>query len=142
MVYSFKSRVRFSEIGEDRKMSLNSILNYYQDCSNLHSRKRWDSGFSSGGEKRAWMLSSWQICVNRYPVMGEPLVVSTWAYDFKGFYEVSEFSAEDRRRRAVILCQFPVDLYRYRVGKSGQDRFGGGRRVCDRRKVPDGICAA
>lgn len=91
MVYSFKSRVRFSEIGEDRKMSLNSILNYYQDCSNFHSEEVGLGLSHLEAKKRAWMLSSWQICVNRYPVMGEPLVVSTWAYDFKGFYGYRNF---------------------------------------------------
>ena len=33
---------------------------------------------------RAWLLSSWQIVVDRYPKLGERIVVSTWPYDFKG----------------------------------------------------------
>ena len=39
MKYSFESKVRFSEIGEDGHMTLNSILNYYQDSSNFHSEE-------------------------------------------------------------------------------------------------------
>ena len=37
MKYSFDSRVRYSEIGEDKKLTLNSIINYFQDCSTFHS---------------------------------------------------------------------------------------------------------
>lgn len=29
-MYSFKSRVRYSEVGEDKKLSLNSIINYFR----------------------------------------------------------------------------------------------------------------
>lgn len=91
MAYSFKSRVRFSELGEDRKMTLNSIINYYQDCSNFESEEAGCGLASLESQNRAWLLSSWQICVNRYPVMGEPLDISTWAYDFKGFYGYRNF---------------------------------------------------
>ena len=35
--------------------------------------------------KRTWVLSAWQVVVNRYPGMGEEIVVGTAPYDFKGF---------------------------------------------------------
>ncbi|MGI6008311.1 MAG: acyl-[acyl-carrier-protein] thioesterase [Ruminococcus sp.] len=92
MKYSFESRVRFSEIGEDRKMTLNSILNYYQDSSNFHSEAAGRGLEKLLAKKRAWILSSWQICVSRYPVMGESIITSTWAYDFKGFYGYRNFT--------------------------------------------------
>ena len=37
-MYSFKSRVRYSEVGEDKKLSLNGIINYFQDCSTFSQR--------------------------------------------------------------------------------------------------------
>ena len=37
MGFSFDSRVRYSETGEDRKLTLNGILNYFQDCCTFHS---------------------------------------------------------------------------------------------------------
>ena len=39
MKYEFKSRVRYSEIGEDRKLTLDGILNYFQDCTTFHSEE-------------------------------------------------------------------------------------------------------
>lgn len=91
MRYSFNSRVRFSEIGEDRHLTLNSIINYFQDCSNFHSEEVGLGLETLENRGRAWLLSSWQICVNRRPVMGEEVVISTWPYDFKGFYGYRNF---------------------------------------------------
>ena len=36
-MYTWNSRVRFSEIGEDKRLTLDSILNYFQDSSTFHS---------------------------------------------------------------------------------------------------------
>lgn len=84
-MYTFESRVRYSEIGEDKKMTLNSLLNYFQDCTTFHS-KALGRGMEILEEiGKAWVLSAWQICVNRYPEMGENIKVNTWPYEFKGF---------------------------------------------------------
>lgn len=91
MSYSFDSRIRFSEIGEDRKTTVNSIINYFQDCSNFHSNML-NLGIDTLEERgRAWMLSGWQVCINRRPVMGEEVTIATWPYDFKGFYGYRNF---------------------------------------------------
>ena len=36
-MYAFESKVRYSEVGEDTRMTLYSVLNYFQDCSVFHS---------------------------------------------------------------------------------------------------------
>jgi len=91
MSYSFDSRIRFSELGEDRKLTINSIINYFQDCSNFHSQML-DLGIETLEKRqRAWMLSAWQINIKRRPVMGEEVTISTWPYDFKGFYGYRNF---------------------------------------------------
>lgn len=84
-MYTFESRVRYSEIGEDRKMTLNSILNYFQDCSTFHSESvgRGMDVLTDNG--RAWLLAAWQVCVNRYPGLGENIIIGTKAYEFRGF---------------------------------------------------------
>ena len=35
-MYSFDSRVRYSEVGEDKKLTLNGIINYFQDIETSH----------------------------------------------------------------------------------------------------------
>lgn len=91
MKYSFESRVRYSEIGEDKRLTMNGLLNYFQDCTTFHSEEVGRGMEVLEKIRYVWVLSSWQICVNRYPGLGEHIVVSTWPYDFKGFYGSRNF---------------------------------------------------
>ncbi len=95
MKYSFDSRVRYSEIGEDRHLTLNGIINYFQDCSTFHSESLGVGMDFLSKKKQAWVLSAWQIVVERYPELCENIKVSTWAYDFKHFLGSRNFTMED-----------------------------------------------
>lgn len=94
-MYSFTSRVRFSEVGSDQLMTLHSVMNYFQDCSIFHSEHTHMNIDELTEYGYAWLLASWQIVVNRYPHLGEQIKVSTWAYDFKGFLGYRNFTIED-----------------------------------------------
>ena len=85
-MYTWNSRVRFSEIGEDKRLTLDSILNYFQDSSTFHSEDVGNGMEVVEGLKRVWVLSSWQIVVNEYPKVGERIKLGTWPYDFNRFF--------------------------------------------------------
>ena len=94
MIYSFDGRVRYSETGENGLLTLPGILNYFQDCSTFQSEevglglkvlKEW---------KRFWVLSAWQVIVERYPALGEQIRTSTWAYGFRGFMGFRNFTMD------------------------------------------------
>lgn len=96
-MYSFDSRIRYSEVGEDRKITLNAILNYFQDCSTFHSE---DAGLGIdylAGHNKVWLLSSWQIVIDRYPKLCEKVTISTWPYDFKRFLGSRNFTLTDEK---------------------------------------------
>ena len=103
-MYSFTSRVRYSELSSDKKLSLVSIINYFQDCCTFEAE---DTGVGLkwlGDHHTAWMLTNWQIHILRRPkyceeiegfkyfvgkrsflirsLTGEPLIyaLSDWAY--------------------------------------------------------------
>ena len=90
-MYTFQSRIRYSEIGTDGKLTLESLLDYFQDCSTFHSE---DIGLGIKYlEERnlAWVLSSWQIVIELYPNVCENIVIGTAPYDFKGFVGYRNF---------------------------------------------------
>lgn len=90
-MYTFNGRVRYSEVGEDGCLSLQSLLDYFQDCSTFHSE---DIGLGVEYLKeisQAWLLSSWQICIERYPKMNERIVIGTAPYEFRGFLGYRNF---------------------------------------------------
>lgn len=95
-MYTFDSRVRYSEVGVDGKLTIESLLDYFQDCSTFHSE---DIGL--GVEYlnelyEAWLLSAWQICVNRYPRLCEEIVIGTAPYEFRGFIGCRNFEMKTK----------------------------------------------
>ena len=94
-MYSMKSRVRYSEADSGQKMTFQALTNYLQDCCKFQSE---DLGIGVDYLKehaQAWFLASWQIVVERLPVLGEKITVKTWPYNFKGFYGYRNFTIED-----------------------------------------------
>lgn len=69
-MYTFNSRVRYSEVDSDARLTLDGIINYMQDCTNFQSE---DLGVGLDFHKErqiAWILNSWQIVIDEYPRMG------------------------------------------------------------------------
>lgn len=93
-MYKFNSRIRYSEVDSEEKLTLESLLNYFQDCSTFHSE---DAGVGIrylGERHMAWVLCAWQIVVERYPKLCENVTVGTAPYDFKGFVGYRNFLME------------------------------------------------
>lgn len=94
-MYSFQTRVRFSEVDSNLQITLPAILTYFQDCSIFHSDSIGMGVADMMREGHAWILSSWQIIIDRYPGLGEDLAISTWAYGWKSFFGYRNFKMED-----------------------------------------------
>ena len=91
-MYSFNTRVRYSELAEDKKASLVSIINYLQDCCTFEAEDG-DIGLPWLAEHgTAWMLTGWQIHVVRRPKYCEHIQVTTWACGFKYFVGKRSFT--------------------------------------------------
>lgn len=96
MGYGFESRVRYSETGEDGCLTLVGILNYFQDCCTFQSESI-GQGFQAVKERgHAWVLSAWQVIVNKYPFLGEEIITCTAPYDFRGFMGMRNFTLDTR----------------------------------------------
>ncbi len=98
-MYTFDSRIRFSETDSERKLSLLGLLNYFQDCSTFQSEA---VGMGLGymlERKLAWVLSSWQITAERYPELGETVTIGTIPYRIRGFIGCRNFFMRDSEGR-------------------------------------------
>ena len=94
MSYNFESRVRFSEIGEKGCLTLPGVLDYFQDCCTFESEQTGLGMEGLKAQKRAWVLSAWQVIVKRYPKLGENIKVTTIPYGFRGFIGMRNFILE------------------------------------------------
>lgn len=90
-MYSFNSRIRYSECDSNCNLRLEALLNYFQDASTFQSEEL-GAGFDYLVPRNlVWVLVSWQIDIKRYPKLGEKVIVGTHPYDFKGFWGSRNF---------------------------------------------------
>jgi acyl-ACP thioesterase len=110
MRYSFEGKIRYSEVGEDGRLTMPGILNYFQDCSTFQSESLHQGTGVLKGRNRVWVLSAWQVEILRFPVLGEPVTTSTWPYAFKSFLGYRNFtmctSAGDPLARANSIWSY------------------------------------
>ena len=100
-MYEFNSRVRYSEIDHHGTLTLPALINYFQDCSTFQSE---DVGLGTEvlkAEKRAWILSYWQVIAERYPALGERITIGTFPTEFKGLFGNRNFYIKDERGHMI-----------------------------------------
>ena len=64
-MYTFQSQVRYSELDSDRKLSIASIVDYFQDCSTFHSETLGVGIDYLDRVGMLWVMSYWQIVIDR-----------------------------------------------------------------------------
>ena len=84
-MYSFKSKVRYSEVDKDGQLSIEALMNYFQDCSTFQSEELGVGVGYLKAHHQVWVLSAWQIEVERYPRLCEEVEIGTFPYAFKAF---------------------------------------------------------
>lgn len=93
--YEFDGRIRYSEIDHRGTITLPALINYFQDCSIFQSEAIGRGTGRLREEKKAWVLSYWQIIVNRYARLCEKVTTGTFATEFKGLYGYRNFYMND-----------------------------------------------
>lgn len=104
MAYQFKGRVRYSEVGEDGKLTLPGVIDYFQDCSTFQSEELKVGLDVMEKKKKAWILAYWHIVLKRLPRMGETVTSETWPYRFNGFYGERNFRLLDEEDHALAYA--------------------------------------
>lgn len=129
-MYQVKERVRYSEVDKKRRVNMAQIVNYFQDCSTFQSEDLGIGLEYLDNEKKAWLLSSWQIIVDRYPEFGENIIVGTWAYDTKGVRAYRNFVLMDESGKIIARANsiwFLLDIDKSRpmkITKKDVEKYG------------------
>lgn len=102
-MYTFNSRVRYSEVDSNARLTLDGIINYMQDCTNFQSEDL-GVGLEFHKEKNlAWILNSWQIVIDEYPKIGENITIGTQSFGYEKMFGHRNFliTKEDGSRVAI-----------------------------------------
>ncbi len=90
-MYSFESKIRYTECDLDGYLTVESLINYYQDCSTFQTQEGPATMEAMTRVGIAWVINSWQVVVNRLPRLGEKVVVGTVPYELRGFMGLRNF---------------------------------------------------
>ena len=90
-MYSFESRIRYSEVDRSRRLTVDKLIDYFQDCTTFQS-EGLGVGLDYMQERHiAWVINYWQISLARRPAMGEQVVIGTIPYEFKAIMGMRNF---------------------------------------------------
>lgn len=103
-MFHFDGEVRYSEVDSKKQMKLSNLLDYLQDCCTMESEELGVGVDYLKEHAQAWVLSSWEIKVIRYPQLGEKISVATWPYSFKGFYGYRNFTIQDKKGNTIVVA--------------------------------------
>lgn len=129
-MYYFDSRVRYSEADSEKTLSLPSLLDYFQDCCIFQSEDLGIGVDYLAKNQRAWLLSSWEIRMERYPGIGEKIRVSTWPYLFRGCCGGRNFTLEDGQGNLLAAANSAwvymdtAAMRPVRIGREIQEAYG------------------
>lgn len=101
-MYTFESRVRYSETDEKGLLSIAGIVDYFQDTSTFQSEDLGVGVRYLREQGMLWVMSAWQIVIYRYPKLGEGITVGTFPYQFKGFMGMRNFFLDDCEGRRLV----------------------------------------
>ncbi len=102
-MYTFESRIRYSEVDSSATLTLESLIDYFQDCSTFQTQDGPATMEYLKEKNLAWVLNSWQIDINRLPGLCEHVIIGTVPYDLKGMFGLRNFFMDtlDGERLAV-----------------------------------------
>ncbi len=116
-MYSYKSRIRFSECDDNALLTLVGLLNYFQDCSTFQSEDLGVGLDVLHDRGTLWVINSWQIDIIRLPKLSEEVTIWTRPYDCRGFFGKRNFYMKDSEDRFLAKAD---SLWTYISMKNGK----------------------
>lgn len=110
-MYTFDGRVRYSETGEDGHLTMEGIIDYFQDCSTFQSEDLGIGVWYLKQRKLAWLVNYWQIDVLRCPALGERIVIGTSPYELRGFMGLRNFMLETKEGERLVNANSVWSLF-------------------------------
>lgn len=115
-MYSFDSRIRYSEVDNKAVLTLESLIDYFQDCSTFQTQDGpapmeylVEKGF-------AWVLNSWQIEIKRLPKLCEHVTIGTIPYMLRGPVGLRNFFMKTDEGEMLAVANSVWTLFDFNKG--------------------------
>ena len=120
-MYTFESRIRYSEVDEKGMLTLKALCDYFQDCSSFQTHEM-GIGIAKLKEKNlAFVITSWNMDINRLPNLGEKVYVKTAPYEVKGIFVKRSYLLESDKGEVLAAADSLWVLIDINTGKFATD---------------------
>ena len=110
-MYTFDSRIRYSEVDKNGKLTIESLIDYFQDCSTFQTQDGPASMEYLRQRNLAWVVTSWQIEIKRLPKLCEYVTIGTIPHKLKGFFGVRNFFMDTKEGERLAVANSVWTLF-------------------------------
>ncbi|WP_029231838.1 acyl-[acyl-carrier-protein] thioesterase [Butyrivibrio sp. VCB2006] len=115
-MYSFDSRIRYSEVDSSAVLTIESLIDYFQDCSTFQTQDGPATMEYLREKGIAWVLNSWQIEIKRLPKLCEEVTIGTIPYTLKGPMGLRNFFMKTRDGEMLAVANSVWTLFDFVKG--------------------------
>lgn len=115
-MYSLRHKVSYSEITADQHINVAQAVRYFQDTSTFHSQEVGDTVDSLKEKQCAWLLSAWQLEIERYPTFGEEVIISTWPHENRNLFAQRNFEMKDAEGNSLVKANSIWFYFDFQMG--------------------------
>lgn len=102
--YTKKFLVHIYEVDFRARAHPVTLLNYLQEAAGDHAALLGFSLFDLLKINKTWLLSRYHIRVQRYPLIGEELTVTTWPSGAQRIFAVRDFEMTDGKGKPIAVA--------------------------------------
>lgn len=103
-MYSYNDIVKYSDVDKNGNLPLYGVLEYFQNCINLHSHdigKGYEEMMEQG---HAWVLISWKIKLTKKVKAYDKVTVSTWSRGFDRMFGFRNYILSDEQGNRIAYA--------------------------------------
>jgi acyl-ACP thioesterase len=104
-MFTFDSKVLYSKISPNEKLSIKALVDYFQDCSTLQSETLEKGLKFLQDNHRAWLLSSWQIDIVDMPDYNDDITIGTQVSNINGLLSNRNFAIYNRSKDGKLAVK-------------------------------------
>jgi acyl-ACP thioesterase len=89
------TKVRFSDVDRSDRLTLGGIFNYFQEAAINHATALGVGRDALANTRQAWILSRLSLFVERRPLYGDSIEVSTWPRRWEKLFALRDYAIRD-----------------------------------------------
>lgn len=101
-MYTYEMSAGYSAMDASLRMTVPAILDCFQDAAIFEAENGHITVEYLYSRHIAWLLSSWQIVIDRRPKLNERIRITTAPYDFRGFLGYRNFTMTGEDGKMIV----------------------------------------